>query len=446
MKTDLNRIHRGNSTYRIAVGALALAMCLGLPSFVAAQDQAAQGQAQDQQSQAGDAAAPAQSPDATAPSAAPDSTTAPADQASPPADAAPQAEAPAPQTAPQSPAPQAQPSAPSGGWHYNPAPQDQAQQAAPPAAANAPAAQAPVPQTNVPPANPPQATAPQGALPQVLTVTGGTVISVRLDQWLSSDQNHAGDIFNAELDSPIVVGGWVVARRGQSVLGRVVLAQKANNGNRESKLGLELSEITLVDGERLTVSTELVQDTTHRSSGRDVGTVGATTALGAIIGAAIGGGEGAAIGAGVGVTGGMATVMSTSGRPTILRPEQLLTFRLQSPVDINTDRGHVAFRPVTQADYGRSAPYANNPPQLRYPAGAPYPPPYPPAYPPYGPYAPYAPIGYPASPYYYGYGGYCGGPTLWSCYPGPLYFSLGLWGGWGFAPRGGVVVGPGFRR
>jgi hypothetical protein len=129
-------------------------------------------------------------------------------------------------------------------------------------------------------------------------------------------------------------------------------------------------------------------------------------------------------------------VMSTNGRPTILRPEQLVTFQLQSPVDINTDRGHVAFRPVTQADYGR-AQYANvGPPRLRYPAPAPYP------YAPYGPYAaPYAPVAYPA-PYY---GNYCGGPTLWSCYPGPLYFSLGFFGGWDF-PRGGAVLRPGFRR
>ncbi len=394
-----------------------------------AQDPGTQGQTpQDQQNRAGDAAAPEQSPDATAPAATPD-----ASQSGPPADAAPQAQSNAPGANPQTQAPRAQPAAPSD-WHYNPAPQDAGPQGPAASAPNAPTAQVPVTQVPAPQGSAPQLAQPQGALPQVLTIPAGTVISVRLNQWLSSDQNHAGDTFGAELDQPIVVDGWVVARRPQSVLGRVVLAQKSNHGNNESKLGLELAELTLVDGERLTVTTELVQDSRVRSTGHDAATVGATTALGAIIGAAIGGGQGAAIGAGAGVAGGMAAVVSTSGRPAVLQPEQLLTFRLQSPVEIDTARGHVAFRPVTQADYGRPQETYGNAPRLRYPTGAPYAP-----YPAY----PYAPVAYPALSYY----GYCGGPTAWSCYPGPFYFSLGLWGGWGFGPRGGAGFGrPGFRR
>lgn len=407
-----------------------MAACLGLAAFAAAQDQAAQ----DQQSQSGNTAASAPSADASAPDAATNSPTDPTGQSAAQADASADAQA-----APQDPKP-------NFSWHYDPssASQDGGPQGAPPAAANAPAPQATPPQNpaaqGMPPASVP---APSAALPQTLVVPAGTVIPVRLRQWLSSDQNHAGDTFDAELDGPIVVDGWVVARRGQSVLGRVVLAQKANHGNNESKLGLELSEITLVDGEQLTVSTELVQNSQTRSQGRDAATLGTTTALGAIIGAAVGGGQGAAIGAAAGIGAGMATVMSTPGRPTVLQPEQPLTFRLQSAVNINTVRGHVAFRPVTQADYGRAQEGFATRPVLRYPGpGAPYPP-----YGPYAPYAyaPYAPAPIAAYPAPYAYG-YCGGPTLWSCYPGPLYFSLGLWGGWDFAPRGGFVGRPGFRR
>ena len=347
MKTDLMSTNHTRSLYRTTVGILALAMCLGVPSFVHAQDEAP-GQAQDQPSEANGASAPEQSPE--------------------------------------------QSSAPSSGWHYNPGPekpaaQDSAPQGAPDTAENAPAAQTAAPQ------------GPQGPLPQTLTIQPGTMVSVRLREWLSSDQNHAGDTFSAELDQPIVIDGWVVARRGQSVLGRVALAQKANHGNNESKLGVELSEITLVDGGQLPVSTELQQDSRTRSSGRDAATVGVTTAIGAIIGAAIGGGQGAAIGAGAGVGAGIATVMVTPGRPTVLHPEQLLTFRLQSPAEINTDRGHVAFRPVTQADYGRDQQAdATRPSLRRYPPRGPYRP---------YPYAPYGPAAYPPPPYYYGY---CAGP------------------------------------
>lgn len=348
MKTDLTRTRRNRSVYRLTIGILALAVCFGGPSFVRAQDEG-QGRAQDQQNQENGASAPEQSPEPSSPS--------------------------------------------SSGWHYNPGPEKpaaQAQDSAPQSAPDA-AESAPVPQAKAP-------------LPHTLTLAPGTLVSVRLREWLSSDQNHAGDTFSAELDQPIVVDGWVVARRGQSVLGRVALAQKANHGNNESKLGVELAEITLVDGEQLPVSTELQQDSKTRSAGRDAATVGVTTAIGAIIGAAIGGGQGAAIGAGAGVGAGVATIMVTPGRPTVLHPEQLLTFRLQSPADINTDRGQVAFRPVTQADYGRDqqAADANRPQLRRYPPRGPYGP---------YPYAPYGPVVYP--PYYYGY---CSRPGPWGCY------------------------------
>jgi hypothetical protein len=334
MKTNVKRIESMASINRMALGILALAICLGLPRIAAAQDQPAQDQ-------------PSQSVD-TYPAP-------PADEPPPAADAAPEA-----------------------------APQPQG---APPAARNA-------------------------TVPGTLTLPADTVIPVRIQQWLSSDQNHAGDTFGAVLDQPLIVNGWVVGRRGQTVEGRVVLAQKAGHGNSESKLGIELSQLTVVDGQQLPVSTQLIQNSRARSQGRDVATIGGTTALGAIIGGVAGGGSGAAIGAAAGIGAGIAAVMATPGRPTIIRPEELLSFQLQAPVDISTSQSQVAFRPVTQADYGRDQDAYANRPQLRY----------------RGHGAPYAP--YPPPPYYYG--------------PGPVYFGPGFYGGIGFGPR--AFVGRGFWR
>src|SRR5580698_10081812 len=62
---------------------------------------------------------------------------------------------------------------------------------------------------------------PEQAVPSSLTLPAGTVIRVRVSGWLSSDRNVIGDGFSAVLDQPIVVDGWVVARRGQSESGRV---------------------------------------------------------------------------------------------------------------------------------------------------------------------------------------------------------------------------------
>jgi hypothetical protein len=222
-------------------------------------------------------------------------------------------------------------------------------------------------------------------VPPTLTLPAGTLVTVRVSDYLSSDHNKVGDPFSAQLEQPLVVDGWVVARRGQTVLGRVAVAKKAGRIKGVSELGVELSFLVLVDGQQLPVRTQLIQDTAGTSKGRDASAVGTTTGVGAVIGAAANGGEGAAIGAGAGAAVGLVGVLLTRGRPTILPPETSLTFQLQASLTISTARSRIAFRPVNPQDYGPSK--LERRPHL---AGAPYPPP------PYyygGPYYPY--------PYYY---------------------------------------------
>lgn len=248
--------------------------------------------------------------------------------------------------------------------------------------------------------------------PAVITVPEGTVIQVRTNEWLSTDRNLPGDGFNATLAQPIVVDGWVVARRGQSILGRVTMSQKANSSNHNtSQLGMQLSELTFVDGQLLPIQTQLERSGTGPDRGRQVGTVGTTTGTGAIIGGIAGGGTGAAIGAGIGAIAGLGIITNT-GLPTVVPPETLLTFRLSAPVSISTVKSQLAFRPVRSADYTGASAY--NSPRRNLAPGA-----YPPPPPPYGGY-PYA-----YSPYYYpGY------------YPGWGFYRAPVFGfGFGFGPR-----------
>jgi hypothetical protein len=96
-------------------------------------------------------------------------------------------------------------------------------------------------------------------------------------------------------------------------------------------------------------------------------------------------------------------VLLTRGNPTIVRPEQVLTFKIEQPVVVSTERAPYAFRYVDPSDYQQAG-------GAGYRAGAPgYPPPgaaYGPGYAAYGPgyYPPYG-YGYPYGyPYYYGPG------------------------------------------
>jgi hypothetical protein len=275
--------------------------------------------------------------------------------------------------------------------------QQQDQQAPPPSPPDqtGPLPPAPTPQYQQP-APPPQpyARTRPANLPDALTIPAGAVIQVRASDWLSSDKNKTGDEFIATLAQPIVVDGWVVMRRNQNIIGHVTDAKRAGRVSGVSKLQLELGQLTLVDGQLVPVQTTLLNASAGTSNGRDAAAIGFTTGTGAAIGAAAAGGPGAAIGAGAGFVASVAGVLLTRGKPTIIPPEDVLTFKLENPVTISTVRSNVAFRAVTSQDYAQSKP-APRPRLVR-----PYPPP------PYGYYAyPYGPYPYPA---YYGYYGWRG--------------------------------------
>jgi len=267
------------------------------------------------------------------------------------------------------------------------------------------------------PADPP----PMPPVPAQVTLKQGTYITVRVSQPLSSDHNQPGDAFTATLVRPIVVDGVVVAQRGQTIGGRVAEAQKAGRVEGVSKLVVQLTDLTLVDGQQLPIKSQLMTRNGQTSVGRDVAGVAATTGLGAAIGAGVNGGVGAGVGAGAGLIVGTIGVLLTRGRPTVIYPESVLTFQIEQPVTISTDRAPYAFRYVDPNEYDR--PYnGQGPPQQGPPqyAGAGY---------------GYAPP--PPAPYYgYGYG--------YPYYPYPYWGGVGLYWGPGFYFGGRGFYGGGF--
>jgi hypothetical protein len=248
-------------------------------------------------------------------------------------------------------------------------------------------------ETELPPPPPPA--------PSELTLAAGSWITIRVNQPLSSDHNQPGDAFTATLMQPLVANGRVVARRGQTVAGRVAEAVKAGHVKGTSRLGLQLTELSLVDGQQVPVRTQLVDRQGDTSVGRDVAAVGTTTAVGAAVGAAADRGFGAGMGAIAGAGAGIIGVLATRGRATVVYPETVLTFRLEAPVAISTERSEDAFQPVSQRDYEQRELQRQRPPRL---AGGP---------PPYGSPYPYPYVGY-YPPLYYG-------PSLYF-YSGPRFF------------------------
>src|SRR4051812_4760738 len=106
-------------------------------------------------------------------------------------------------------------------------------------------------------------------IPPQLTIAPGTFLTVRVNQLLSSDHNQAGDAFSASLVNPLVVNGIIVADRGQTIQGRVSEAQKAGRVSGTSRLGIELTDLSLVDGDQVPLQTSLVNRNGRTSEGRD---------------------------------------------------------------------------------------------------------------------------------------------------------------------------------
>ena len=285
-----------------------------------------------------------------------------------------------------------------GGWRRfgDPPPAPAAESADPAQPVASPDSQAAKPSPNSPNDPPPY------GLPPQLTIKPGTFVTVRVNQMLSSNKNQAGDVFSANLMQPMVVDGVVVAQRGETVMGRVAEAQKSKSGH-DSRLGLELTCLTLTDGTQTTVHTQLVaRQGPTTPAGQEVGAVATTTAVGAGVGGAAAWGTGAAVGAGAGAAAGIVGVLLTHNHPTVVYPETALTFRIETPVTIDTTRAPQAFRYVDPNEYER--PVAA--PAMRPRPGASY----------YGP-------GY--YPYLYGY------PyPYWGPYYG-LGFGFGFGRGWG---------------
>ena len=273
--------------------------------------------------------------------------------------------------------------------------------------------------------NGPSAQAPDAGLPARLTIQPGTFVTVRMNQPLSSDRNHEGDFFSATLAEPVVVDGIVVAQRGQTVAGRVSLVDKGGRVKGVSQLGIELTSLTAVDGQQVGLQTQLINRDGRSNVGRDVATVGTTTAIGAVVGAAADWGRGAAIGAGAGAAAGLAGVLLSRGAPAVVYPESLLTFRVTAPAAIATDRAPQAFRYVDANDYQQPPPLQSRVQGPPPPGPAPYYAPYP--YP--SPY-PYYAYGYPSYPYYYGPSfGVVIGPRFGYGYRGG-YYRGGYYRGW----------------
>ena len=215
------------------------------------------------------------------------------------------------------------------------------QQTASSAPPQQPSAPAPyVPESSIRPSDPAPAAEvkkpepPPPPQPKTVTIPAGTLLTVRIDQALSSSTNQTGDTFRASLDQPLVIDGFVIAERGARIEGRVSEVDPGGRVRGVASMNIELVRLTTADGQRVRLQTESFNKQAERTRSKDAAKIGAAAGIGAAIGAIAGGGRGAAIGAAAGGAAGAGGVMATRGGAAQLPAETRLSFRLRDPITI----------------------------------------------------------------------------------------------------------------
>lgn len=207
-----------------------------------------------------------------------------------------------------------------------PAEQPMAAPKATPPAAPASADQPQATAEPLPPPAPPQ--------PTQVQVPAGTSVRIQMIDGVDSSVNQPGEIFRADLASPIVVGNNVVVPSGANVYVRLINARSAGHMTGQSELVLELARLEFQGHTYGLVSNQYSKVGSSRGK-RTAETVGGGAVLGALLGAIIGHGKGAAIGAATGAGAGTVAQEATKAQQVRIPSETKLDFTLEQSLEIS---------------------------------------------------------------------------------------------------------------
>jgi hypothetical protein len=164
----------------------------------------------------------------------------------------------------------------------------------------------------------------------MVTIPAGTNVMVRMLDTIDSSKAQQGARFTAVLETNISLNGTNIVQAGNTVYGRVAVAQQAGRATGSSNLQLELTDI-VVDGTAYPIYTSAFEVKGSSSGKRSAKRLLGGTGLGAIIGGIAGN---AGMGAAIGATAGAVGSVAQKGQSVDVASETLISFRLQQPASL----------------------------------------------------------------------------------------------------------------
>jgi hypothetical protein len=173
----------------------------------------------------------------------------------------------------------------------------------------------------------------QAQAPQPIVIPAGKVITIRLNEPLSSNGSQEGQSFSGSVAEPVEVNGETVIARGATAHGTVVGAKAMGHFKGGALLSLRLNSVT-IKGERRPVESSVWSQSLKGKGKRSTVAIAGGAGLGAALGGIFGGGKGAAIGAAAGAGAGTAGAGLTGNKEIQLPAETSVRFTLRRAIEV----------------------------------------------------------------------------------------------------------------
>lgn len=169
--------------------------------------------------------------------------------------------------------------------------------------------------------------------PEPIVVPAGTMLTLRLENALSSHQTPSGATFSTRVTQEVSVDGRVAVPAGSIVRGRVTEARPPRKIGGRAVLAIAFDELEIADGGVVPISAQLVRAGKSEVA-KDAAVIGGSALGGALLGEAIHEGEGATVGAIVGGIAGAIGAKKSLGKPVVLPSGTPLHIALASAVTL----------------------------------------------------------------------------------------------------------------